>query len=184
MNYWVVGSIIVLLIFVIIFIFLSLNREVYIESDGSESNSLGVHGTDKNTIHSYIDVYENLFSRLQNSARNVLEIGVKGGQSILLWKYYFKNAHIYGMDISKKPKMIEDLDNISFYQRDAYKEESVNLFNGIKFDLMIDDGPHTLDSMIFFAKYYSALLSENGIMVIEDVQKASWFEPIKNAFPS
>ena len=40
-----------------------------------------------------------------------------------------------------------------------------------KFDFIIDDAPHTLESMIDCIKLYHDLLTENGIMIIEDVQK-------------
>jgi len=32
--------------------------------------------TDKNTLHSYIDIYENLFNKKKNDKVNILEIGI------------------------------------------------------------------------------------------------------------
>jgi hypothetical protein len=46
--------------------------------------------------------------------------------------------------------------------------------NNIKFDILIDDGPHTLDSMIFFVKHYLPLLNETGILVVEDIPDIKW----------
>lgn len=40
--------------------------------------------TDKDTVHSYVDIYERIFARLRASAREVLEVGVLRGGSIAL----------------------------------------------------------------------------------------------------
>jgi hypothetical protein len=51
------------------------------------------------------------------------------------------------------------------------------------FDIIIDDGPHTLESMIFFIENYSKLLEEDGILVVEDVQSIEWIEDLKKVVP-
>jgi hypothetical protein len=38
-----------------------------------------------------------------------------------------------------------------------------------RFDVMIDDGPHTLESMLKFIRLYSKLMTDNGILIIEDI---------------
>ena len=48
---------------------------------------------------------------------------------------------------------------------------------------MLDDGPHTLDSMKTFIKLYSKLMANDGILIIEDVQDISWVEILKNEVP-
>ena len=62
--------------------------------------------TDKNTTHSYIDLYDRLLSSKKHTAKNVLEIGigdghqgVTNGGSIKLWHDYFKNATVHALDI-------------------------------------------------------------------------------------
>ena len=45
---------------------------------------------------------------------------------------------------------------------------------------MLDDGPHTLDSMKRFITLYSQLMKEDGILIIEDVQDWEWIEILKN----
>ena len=54
--------------------------------------------TDKNTVHYYLDTYEQLFKPMRETAKNVLEIGVRDGGSMKLWHDYFPNATIYGID--------------------------------------------------------------------------------------
>ena len=69
---------------------------------------------------------------------------------------------------------------------DAYSEEFVitNFVNRrIQFDFMLDDGPHTLESMITFIKLYSQLMSDNGILIIEDVQSIEWIAVLNEQVP-
>jgi hypothetical protein len=144
--------------------------------------------TDKNTCHSYIETYEELFSQKKFNKNNILEVGIgepkenkDNGGSIKLWYDYFVNSTIYGLDIQDLSNVNEDIINKDriklFTSVDAYDcnfiEEN---FKNIKFDILIDDGPHTLESMIFFLKNYSPLLNNNGVLVIEDVQDYKWFD--------
>jgi hypothetical protein len=69
---------------------------------------------------------------------------------------------------------------------DAYDEEYFNytlLQKNIKFDFILDDGPHTLESMKTFIKLYSQLLTDNGILIIEDVQSINWLHTLINETP-
>ena len=54
--------------------------------------------TDKNTVHSYLPLYEKLLINKKETAKNVLEIGILNGGSIKLWSDYFINADVYGLD--------------------------------------------------------------------------------------
>jgi hypothetical protein len=73
-----------------------------------------------------------------------------------------------------------------FTSTDAYNEEFFNetfLNKNIKFDFMLDDGPHTLESMKQFINLYSKLMAEDGILIIEDVQDWSWIEILSEQVP-
>ena len=129
--------------------------------------------TDKNTVHSYLPVYEILFKDRKDTAENILEIGVFSGGSIDLWYKYFTKAKIYGYDIYLERNMVKENERIKFYQCDAYDTYFAKNHTE-KFDIIIDDGPHTLLSMIRFLLYYIPLLTEKGIAIIEDVQSLEW----------
>lgn len=53
----------------------------------------------------------------------------------------------------------------------------------MEFDIVIDDGPHTLESMIKFIQLYSQVMKKDGILVIEDIQSWDWIEILKNVVP-
>ena len=55
-------------------------------------------GTDK-FEHGYLDVYEHYFEHFRKKPVNILEIGVRYGNSIWTWHDYFKNGNVFGMDI-------------------------------------------------------------------------------------
>lgn len=146
--------------------------------------------TDKNTTHSYLDLYHFLLQSKKETAQNVLEVGIHKGGSIKLWSDYFPNAQVYGLDIQRKEHVWEELkskENIHVYaEQNAYDEfffKNEFLDKNIKFDFMIDDGPHTLPSMIQFIKLYSQLMTEDGILIIEDVQQIEWLNMIQAEVP-
>ena len=147
--------------------------------------------TDKNTVHSYLDTYERYFSPIRDTAKNVLEVGVRFGGSIKLWHDYFPNATVYGIDNMADVK--EMWSEITNKQRiklltpyNAYDENLIHVFksSNITFDMLLDDGPHTPESMCFFATHYSPLLTSTGVMVIEDIQDPAWIPQIVEAFPA
>ena len=80
-------------------------------------------------------------------------------------------THIYGVDIDQQAVETTKLSLLLKNLKD------------IKFDILIDDGPHTLDSMIFFLKNYSELLNDKGILVIEDVQDIGWIKILEDNTP-
>jgi cephalosporin hydroxylase len=146
--------------------------------------------TDKNTIHSYLDLYQQLLFHRKETAKNVLEVGIYYGGSIKLWSDFFTNATVYGLDIMHIDYVwdgIQNNDKIKLYtSSDAYDEYffiRTFLNMGGKFDFLLDDGPHTIESMVKFIQLYSNLLSDDGILIIEDVQSIDWIPTLMNAVP-
>ena len=146
--------------------------------------------TDKNTSHSYLSLYPKLLEQKKDTAKNILEIGIQNGGSIKLWHDYFTNATIYGLDIMNENKLWDKIKNkdriilyCSYNAYDTEKFKTTFLDKDIKFDLILDDGPHTLDSMKTFIKLYSQIMTDDGILIIEDVQKWDWIDKLKEVVP-
>lgn len=144
--------------------------------------------SDKNTSHSYLPYYQELLNPRRLSARHVLEVGVCMGGSMLLWNNFFTNATIYGPDIEPKHKtwpLLRYLPRVKLYEeRDAYTQPFVDAeFKDIQFDVVIDDGPHNLCSMLDFLELYIPKMAEDGILIIEDIQDMKWLKHLKNAVP-
>lgn len=151
--------------------------------------------TDKNTSHSYLELYHKLLEDKRENAKNILEIGIgdfkeKNGGSIKLWKEYFINATIYGLDILGPERVLDELLNdervVLYTSTDGYDEVFFNnsiLNKNIKFDFLLDDGPHTIESMKKFIQLYIQVLADDGVLIIEDIQSMEWTEILKSVVP-
>ena len=141
-----------------------------------------MYSTDKNCLHCYVDeVYEDLFKDIRKSAKRILEIGVDNGGSILMWREFFPEANIIGIDNKNCPQLI-NRDRIEFIASDAYNIELVDRLPS-DFDVIIDDGPHTLESMTFVIKEYLNKINQNGMIVIEDIQEFNWTNILRRLVP-
>ena len=132
-------------------------------------------GTDKNSYHSYIEnFYEKEFEPYKESKIDLLEIGIETGGSLKLWKEYFLNSKsVVGVDISdeKIDQRYKNIDGIIMHFGDAYDEKFSKKFK--QFDIIIDDGPHTLESQLKSIKFYLPKLKQNGLFIIEDISDIS-----------
>ena len=146
--------------------------------------------TYKNTRHSYLPLYQKLLISKKENAKNVLEVGIYNGGSIKLWSDFFTNANVYGLDIMHIDNVWEEIKNnekiILHTSSDAYDNDFfINNFlnKNIKFDFMLDDGPHTLESMKQFIKLYSQIMTDDGMLIIEDVPSLDWIDILTNEVP-
>lgn len=138
--------------------------------------------TDKHNGHSYIEYfYEDFFKPYRNKKLNILEIGTREGDSLRLWKEAFPKSKIYGVDnaLSKRFKDIQE-DRIYFHFGDAYTQEMCDSFPN--FDIIIDDGPHTLDSQIKCLELYLPKLNDSGFIVIEDIADFNYVEILEKKY--
>ena len=147
-------------------------------------------GTDKDTFHSYIELYERLLAPFVDKAITLVEIGIQYGGSMLLWQDYLPKAQFVFVDNVNciSPRILEhvDRDRTSILFQDAYNDigaEDVDYLaqsgpsGGI--DFIIDDGPHTLQSQRDFLRLYLPLLNSGGVALIEDVQDTYWFADLE-----
>jgi hypothetical protein len=153
-----------------------------------ENNSVFI--TDKDSSHSYLPLYQELLKGKKDTAKNVLEVGIYSGGSIKLWNEFFTNATVYGLDIRNINEIWDGVKNnekiVLYTSTDAYNEDFFKkhfLDNNVKCDFMLDDGPHSLESMIQFIRLYSQIMTDDGILIIEDVQSIDWIDALKNSVP-
>ena len=137
------------------------------------------HTMAKRPIHkwsNYFDIYDLHFSRFRGTKVNILEIGIAGGGSLQMWRWYFgQKAKIFGIDIDKEKLFTEA--KIKTFQCD--QEDSVALKELLsslpKMDIVIDDGGHTMDQQLSTFQVVYPLISEHGIYLCEDTH-TSMFE--------
>ncbi len=132
---------------------------------------------DKDTVHSYIDVYEEILKPYRGKV-NFLEIGLFSGNSLRMWEQYFNEGKCTGIDISDQPHgglqdlrpMINEGTHNIFIMDGTKKEDIEKNFKGVKFDVIIDDGSHSIDHQLESYKHFKSHLAKGGIYIIEDVQ--------------
>ena len=121
--------------------------------------------TDKDTIHSYLSVYDKLFGHRKYESLTILEIGILWGGSLLLWAAYFPNAEIVGVDIRK----LRDINHPRIHP--IYQDvKQVDDFIFNHFDIIIDDGSHKIQDQLFSVRKFYRMLKNDGLLIIEDVK--------------
>jgi hypothetical protein len=141
-------------------------------------NSIVNGWPDKGTVHSYIDVYEEILKPYRETANNVLEIGLFSGQSLIMWEQYFWGIPCYGIDCSDQPcgglqdlrPMIAEGTHNIFIMDGTKKADIEKNFKGVMFDVIIDDGSHLLEHQIESYKHFKSHTAPGGIYIIEDIQ--------------
>jgi cephalosporin hydroxylase len=121
--------------------------------------------SDKGTIHSYIDYYEELFKELQNKNLSLLEIGIYKGESLRMWSEYFAYANIIGVDIREYLPL--SLDRCTIIYGDATKIETFSKIDNL--DIIIDDGEHTVEQQLRTFEILFPKLNAGGLYIIEDI---------------
>jgi hypothetical protein len=127
-------------------------------------------GTDKSSIaNDYLRHYERIFAPWREQTFTLLEIGVAQGASLILWRDYFANAEIVGVDIDPQCKRFEGPRiRIEIGSQDD-PEFLLRLCRGAYPAIIIDDGSHHADHIIFtFERLFPHLLA-GGLYVIEDL---------------
>jgi len=97
----------------------------------------------------------------------------KGG-SLDMWNYYFDNkCSIYGIDVDPNCKLLEKEynDNVKIFIGDqgdpAFWDNFISK-NNIEFDIIIDDGGHTMNQQIVSYKKLYDRVKEGGVYLCED----------------
>jgi hypothetical protein len=142
--------------------------------------------TDKEVPKRYLSmIYEPIIGGLKLSKFRMLEIGIRDGASIQLWLNHFPNLELVGIDCDTQNslnlnKMFQKYENCTLIFSDAYSTRVTSSLDG-KFDVMVDDGPHSLESQVTFIREYLSKLNDNGFMFIEDIQAKHWIGTLINS---
>lgn len=125
----------------------------------------------------YFDVYHRALEKYRGRSPRVLEIGVYKGGGLALWRTYFgPGSVIVGVDVdpaavlhaSGEPVMVGDQADPAFLER-------VEREHG-PFDVVIDDGGHTMNQQITAVEALFPRLTFGGTYIVEDTHTSYWPE--------
>ena len=142
-----------------------------------------IYMTDKWNRHWYAQHYEDFLRKDRRKKINVLEIGIggyddprMGGSSLRMWRTYFPNGHVYGVDIyDKSPHNGRRIKTFKGSQADPLFLD--NLVHEIgEIDIVVDDGSHRSEHVLFSFEHLFPHLAEGGIYAVEDTQTSYWSE--------
>jgi hypothetical protein len=119
----------------------------------------------------YFKVYDRYLNKYVGTDVTFVEIGVKNGGSLFMWRNFFgEKARIIGIDLNPGAKQFEDhgfeifigdQNSVEFWT-DFYKKVG-------KVDAMLDDGGHRNDNQIITTYHALNNLSDGGVLLVEDV---------------
>lgn len=139
-------------------------------------NDLAIkYGCDKSSKHhGYCDVYEGYLSRYKDEPITFLELGVggydfqnKGGAGLRMWRDYFSQAVIVGIDIFEKNFEIPGVDIFKAGQTDE---------PFLKPHVIIDDASHINELTIETFQTHFPYLQSGGLYFVEDAHTSYWKE--------
>ena len=133
------------------------------------------HGGVLNKPRSYFDVYDFHFEKIKNNETCLFEIGVGDAGSTWMWKKYFTNSKIYALD--NRPECLsfsgEDVNiHVGFQESPSTLTKIHEEAGG--FDIVIDDGGHTMEQQLTAFETLFPLLNYGGIYVVEDLHTSYW----------
>jgi len=123
-------------------------------------------------FHNYIRLlYAGAFDPIRDRVTHVLELGVREGYSHALWRDFFTLATVYGVDTDISLfKATQDTTRITLIQGNAADRGIVDHFNGVQFDIIIDDASHIVAEQVAAFNNLHKLLKPGGHYYIEDIQ--------------
>lgn len=119
----------------------------------------------------YFDIYQEIFSTHVGNSPKILEIGVNHGGGINLWREFFgEGSEIYGIDINSECLKFNDIEDVHIFIGSQENEKFLEEFSNLTpdFDIIIDDGGHTMNQQITSLKCLFPKLKDGGIYLCED----------------
>lgn len=121
--------------------------------------------TDKaSSTHGYLATYEKYFAEMRDKEFVLLELGVAAGASIKMWKSYFPNAKVYGIDTNVD---CAGEDIFIGSQNDPDFLRDVLGVIGLP-NVVIDDASHYGPSTIETFKHLFPKIAGGGFYFVED----------------
>ena len=124
----------------------------------------------------YFDVYDQHLSRFRNTDVHLLEIGVRHGGSLQMWKHYFgPEAKIFGVDVHPRSRELEE-EQIRIFIGDQEERAFLHELRDAlpRIDVLLDDGGHTMSQQITTFEVLFPHVAADGVYICEDTHTSYW----------
>jgi hypothetical protein len=121
----------------------------------------------------YFPVYERVFERFIGKGITFVEVGVLDGGSLFMWRDYFQNARVIGIDFNPAVEkwrahgfeiFVGDQSSPAFWDN-FYRQVG-------PIDVLLDDGGHTNYQQIVTADYAVRNVRDGGVLLVEDIHSS------------
>jgi hypothetical protein len=162
------------------------------------------YGSDKGAgRHNYTTLYDHLFANLRTKQLKLFELGIgtnnpalasnmgvagKPGASLRGWADYFRSGQIFGADIDRDVLFNEG--RIKTFHCDQLSRSSIEEMWASpllrdEFEIVIEDGLHTLEANVSFLENSLRKVRKGGYYIVEDVKQDDlprWRELLRSHF--
>lgn len=123
-----------------------------------------------NKWHHYLDIYDRTLGRYRGTPVRFLELGVRFGGSLQLWrKFLGPDAIIHGLDIDPKSAIADTPDHkvhIGSQTDTGLLQSIIDEMGGV--DIVLDDASHVNEHQIETFEFLYDKISPDGLYIVED----------------
>ena len=140
-------------------------------------------GTDKGDAtddmwHSYLPIYEQLFESFRDESFSLLELGVASGGSMRMWREWFPNASLFGVDNDPAHCIRPDTVAVATLYHGEQDDDKLfaEKFTDKQFQIIIDDAEHDPKKQMLSFMLLWRCVKPGGFYIVEDVRSEHWAE--------
>lgn len=130
-------------------------------------------GTDRQkSCHNYTEFYSMFFEPIRNEKITLLEIGIFEGAGLRMWRKYFPNGEISGIDLRGNYEYLIEEGCKATYIVDQSNKSQLEKFGQEHFEefsIIIDDAGHECENQILSFEVLFPTLKPGGYYISEDL---------------
>jgi cephalosporin hydroxylase len=129
-----------------------------------------LHGADKSSAgHDFTRIYEHYVGNWRHRPVTVLEIGVWRGASVRMWRDYFPQGRVFGIDIDPQAAA-QTGERIEIFIGDQADTDLLSrvVKRAGALDVVVDDGSHRVEQQLPTLRFLWPHVKPGGIYVVED----------------
>ena len=125
--------------------------------------------------HNYLQKYEFFLRDWKEKPLRLLELGVFKGGSERMWKRFFPQAQVYGVDIDENCRAYEE-ERIKIRIGDLSQDDMLESLKEIRPHIIVDDASHFWSHQIKALFTLFPALPSGGVYILEDMETS--FHPL------